>query len=84
MTFMGAIANGGKGTCPYLIDNITVDGLRTYSAATRSEQRIMSTQTAEILQEYLLNNVETKYGSENFNGLTVGAKTGTGEVGGEL
>ena len=83
MTFMGAIANGGKGTCPYLVDNITVDGLRTYSAATRFEQRIMSTQTAEILQEYLLNNVETKYGSENFNGLTVGAKTGTGEVGGD-
>ena len=83
MTFLGAIANGGKGTCPYLIDRITVDGLRTYSATTRFEQRIMSTQTAELLQEYLLNNVETKYGAENFNGLTVGAKTGTGEVGGE-
>ena len=28
------------------------------------------------------NNVTVKYGAENFNGLTVGAKTGTGEVDG--
>ena len=35
------------------------------------------------MQEYLQNNVQSKYGAENFPGLTVGAKTGTGEVGGE-
>ena len=83
MAFMGAIANDGKGTSPYIVDSITVDGLRTYTAATRFEQRIMSSHTAQILQEYLLYNVESKYGVENFHGLTVGAKTGTGEVGGE-
>ena len=43
----------------------------------------MSTQTAKILKEYLQNNVDTKYGSANFPGLTVCAKTGTAEVGGD-
>ena len=80
--FYNAIANDGKGTVPHLVNKITVDGARTYSSVTGSEQRIMSTRTAQLIQEYLLNNVETKYGSENFPGLTVGAKTGTGEVGG--
>ena len=82
MTFLGAIANDGKGTLPHLVNTITVDGNRTYSAVTRSDQRIMSSRTAQLIQEYLLNNVETKYGSDNFPGMTVGAKTGTGEVGG--
>lgn len=82
MTFMGAIANDGKGTLPYLVDKITVDGMKTYTSAARSDQRIMSSRTAQTVREYLLNNVETKYGSDNFPGLTVGAKTGTGEVGG--
>ena len=43
----------------------------------------MSKETAAVLQEYLQNNVQVKYGADNFPGLTVGAKTGTGEVGGE-
>lgn len=42
----------------------------------------MSPTTAEVLQEYLGFNVKDKYGSKNFPGLTVCAKTGTGEVGG--
>ena len=33
--------------------------------------------------DHLQNNVQTKYGADNFPGLTVGAKTGTGEVGGD-
>ena len=36
-----------------------------------------------ILCEYLRSNVTEKYGSDNFPGLTVCAKTGTGEVGGD-
>ena len=42
----------------------------------------MSASTAKILREYLAFNVEDKYGSQNFPGLTVGGKTGTAEVGG--
>lgn len=83
MTFVGAVAGGGIGAEPYLVENITVDGITNYSADTRTGDRIMSVSTANILKEYLQNNVQTKYGAENFPGLTVCAKTGTGEVGGE-
>jgi len=54
----------------------------TYRARTKNNDRIMSESTAELLREYLMFNVEDKYGAENFKGMTVGAKTGTGEVGG--
>lgn len=82
MTFMGAIAADGKGVEPYLVERITVDGIKTHSSKNQKRDRIMSKSTAKILQEYLAFNVSDKYGSENFPGLTVCAKTGTGEVGG--
>lgn len=82
LTFMGAVANGGKVTMPYLVEKISVNGSRTYDAKRTTGEQIMSQKTADVLQEYLKNNVDNKYGVENFPGLTVGAKTGTGEVGG--
>ena len=82
MTFMGAIARGGRGVAPYLVDSIRVGSSTTYRARTHNNDRIMSESTAELLREYLMFNVEDKYGAENFKGMTVGAKTGTGEVGG--
>ena len=78
MTFMGAIAGGGKGAQPYIVKEIS----GTYRAKTQMGDRIMSASTAKLLTEYLRNNVVEKYGAENFPGLTVCAKTGTGEVGG--
>lgn len=83
MAFIGAIANEGKEVYPHLVDDIKVDGIKTYAAHTQFGDRIMSTRTASILKEYLQNNVESKYGSDNFPELTVCAKTGTGEVGGD-
>ena len=83
LTFMGAIANGGKGALPYLVEEISVGSGNTYTAKTKMGERIMSVATADALVTYLRNNVENKYGSENFGGLTVCAKTGTAEVGGE-
>ena len=82
LTFMGAVANDGKVTAPYLVDRISVNGITTYDAKPRAGERILSQQTTAVLQEYLKYNVETKYGAENFPGFTVGAKTGTGEVDG--
>ncbi|MBR4016857.1 MAG: penicillin-binding protein [Oscillospiraceae bacterium] len=82
MTFLSAIANEGKVTRPYLVEEISVNNNRTYDAKTRFGDRIFSARTAKILQEYMQNNVAVKYGAENFPGLTVGAKTGTGEVDG--
>lgn len=83
LTFVGAVANGGKGVLPYLVDEITVGSSTTYSAKTQNAERIMSAATAKTLLEYMAFNVEDKYGSENFPGLTVCAKTGTAEVGGD-
>ena len=80
MTYVGAIAAGGKGVQPHLVSGITVNGSDHYDAKTQAGKRIMSEETARIVAEYMAFNVSDKYGSENFPGLTVCAKTGTGEV----
>lgn len=84
MTMVGAIANGGSGVKPYIISSIDGGGWGNYSAETTTMDRIISTETAKILQSMMRNNVENYYGDENFPGLTVCAKSGTAEVGGEL
>ena len=81
MTFMGTIANGGSGCQPHLVSSITVGNKTTYEADAVSTGRVISTQTAQKLQEMMRNNVAVKYGDENFPGLTVCAKSGTAEVG---
>lgn len=83
LTYMGAIANGGRGVTPHLVDRITVGGATTYSADTQRLDRILSTDTAQTMAEYMRLNVTEKYGADNFPSLTVCAKTGTGEVGGD-
>ena len=83
LTFVGAIANGGRGVLPYVVEKITVGDNETYEASTRKSDRIMSEETAELLQEYMRGNVVNNYGSDRFGGLTVCAKTGTAEVGGD-
>lgn len=82
MTFMGAIASGGVGAQPYLVEQIKVGSKVTYEAGTERGGRIMSTDTARKLQEMMRTNVEEYYGDENFPGLTICAKSGTAEVGG--
>ena len=83
MTFMGAVANGGRGVMPYVVEEITVGGKTTYDAHSQKAERIMSAKTAETVAQYLRSNVTEKYGAENFPGLSVCAKTGTAEVGGD-
>lgn len=82
LTFVGAIANGGQGVTPYIVEQVTAGNTQTYQAQTVHRTRIMSEETAQILQEYMRNNVVSNYGADNFPGLTVCAKSGTGEVGG--
>ena len=82
MTFMGAIAAGGNGAEPYLVSRVTVEGENTYEAETKMTGQLMSQQTAERLQRYMRNNVETVYGAWNFPGLAVCAKSGTSQLGG--
>lgn len=78
LTFMGAIANGGRGAMPYVIAQAD-DGLNTYTAQTAYTGTVVSEQTAKTVQEYLRYNVTALYGAGYFPGLTVGAKTGTAE-----
>ena len=83
LTFVGAVANEGKGVLPYVVEKITVGDSTTYSAKTQNCDRIMSATTAKKVIEYMAFNVVDKYGSDNFGGLIACAKTGTAEVGGD-
>lgn len=83
LTFMSAVAGNGQRVNPYLVERITVGSEQTYQAEVKTSGKILSDATLQVLQEYLRNNVETRYGDGNFPGLTVCAKTGTAQVGGE-
>lgn len=81
LTFMGAIASGGVGVEPHIVSHITGGSWEAYAAQSVSTGRLMSADTAAILQEMMRANVENYYGDEHFSGLKVCAKSGTAEVG---
>lgn len=81
MTFMGLIAGNGTAAEPYLVAQVSAGGKVTYSAKTATTGPLMTTTTAEKLQQLMRNNVESGYGDENFHGMTVCAKSGTAELG---
>lgn len=83
LTFMGMIAGSGTAAEPYLVSEVSCGGKNTYTAKTVSTGRNMTQATAGILQEYMRNNVITEYGEDNFPGMTVCAKSGTAELGGD-
>ena len=79
---MGAIANGGVYVTPYYIDSIkTPFGLPTYVGYGTPGERLLKAETADALKDIMRYTVETNYGDSMFPGLTVCAKTGTGEIG---
>lgn len=81
MAFIGAIAADGVWTNPYLVSEITVGNRVTHRGQASHTKRIMSEETAQVMQEFLRNNVENYYGDDSFPGLTVCGKSGTAEVG---
>ena len=83
LTFMGVIASGGNGAQPYIVSDITGGSWQTYRAQTTYTGRLMSAETAQVLQRMMRANVEDYYGDELFAGLNVCAKSGTAEVGGD-
>ena len=83
LTFVGAIAGGGEGAQPYLVEKIQVGGTKTYQAKTQTGKQVVSSKTAKTVGEFMRNNVKNNYGDSYFPGLTVCAKTGTAEVGGD-
>lgn len=83
LALVSAVANDGLRTEPYLVQQIKTGLSTTYEVEHTSADRIMSSETARTLWELMRNNVENYYGDEHFAGFTVGAKSGTAEVGGD-
>lgn len=83
LTFVGAIANDGVEITPYLMQTVTSNDHITYKAKAQEGKRIMSAEVARELQKMMRNNVEEKYGVEEFPDMNVCAKSGTAQVGGE-
>lgn len=84
LTFMGAIANGGKAAMPYLVERIQCGSKQTYAAQTTYGEQVISTEAAQRLTEAMHTAVVDNYGEWNFAGLYAGAKSGTAERGGDL
>lgn len=83
MSFMGAVAGGGKAALPHVVSHVSHEGEITYDAETVMSERIMSQEVAETLQAYLRNNVVSIYGKDKFPALTVCGKSGTSQLGGD-
>ena len=83
MTFMGTIAGGGTAARPHIVSRVTCGDRTVYEAQVLQTETTVSPETAAILTELMANNVTASYGSSNFPGLTVCAKSGTSQVGGE-
>ena len=81
LTFMGAIANGGKCVEPYVINKITSPNGIAIKKANPSTKTLMDSDNAKALTEMMRNNVKKNYGDWRFSGLEVCGKTGTAEVG---
>lgn len=72
MVYMGAIARGGKAVEPKLIHSLI--------SGTSETSRMIDETTASKLESMMKNNVEQTYGTANFPGLDLYAKSGTAEV----
>lgn len=84
MILMGAIANNGQGTQPYLIDRI-VSPIKTVvrrGSTPKSPAITMEPETAARLRTMLRAAVTEEYGDRRFPNLEMCGKTGTAEVGG--
>jgi cell division protein FtsI (penicillin-binding protein 3) len=75
------IANGGLRVQPYIVDHIrAADGRVVRTTQTASPVRVLSRETADLLQKMLSSVVESGTGQlANVQGLTVAGKTGTAQ-----
>lgn len=73
--YMGAIANGGKAAMPKILHEVL--------GGTSYTDQMIEESTASQLQDMMVNDVTKAYGSYNFPGLDIGAKTGTAEIEGK-
>ena len=80
LNFIGAIANGGVTVTPHVVQSIACGDQVTYRAEKAGGVRIMSRETAELMREFMRNNVVSYYGTDKFPQIKVCGKTGTGQV----
>ena len=81
MTYMGAIARGGKAARPYLVAQVSCGGKTKYKASTSHTGAMIQAEAAAALRTMMRYNVTEMYGTWNFPDLEVCAKSGTAEVG---
>lgn len=83
LTFVGTIANGGEGVEPYIVSQVSSGDETVYQARAEQTGRILPEEIAAKVREYMRNNVRNVYGDGNFPGLSVCAKSGTSQLGGD-
>lgn len=80
MTFMGAVANGGKAALPQLV----LDGGGLLDAlGSKQTGELIDGDTAATLSSMMRDNVLNNYGEGKLEGLNLCAKSGTAQVGGD-
>ncbi len=81
LTFIGAIANEGVPQKPYMVDSVeTQSGIPLKFSFGGKGSRMLEADTANKIKKLMQNNVKQTYGTWNFPGLNVCAKSGTAEV----
>lgn len=83
MTFMGAIAGDGQAAEPYIISEVSSGKSVSYRAKPTMTGQLLSKDAAQTLKSLMRNNTTQVYGDGYFPGLSVCAKSGTAEVGGD-
>ena len=81
LVYMGAIAGGDKAAEPRLIEKLDRPGLPALPQLTRKTDRLLDSDTAQRLAEFMSNNVTEAYGTGRFPDMDLCAKSGTAELG---
>ncbi len=83
LVLMGAVANGGTPVMPYFIKSVTTPvGIPTKVGTAQTGGELVRPDTNARLKAYMRYDVTSEYGDSLFPGLSVCAKTGTAELGG--
>ncbi|MCR5484691.1 MAG: penicillin-binding protein [Clostridiales bacterium] len=84
MMIAGAVANGGVGVMPYVVDEITnQNDITIYRAGVKNSTISIEPALASKLRDLLRSNVKNQYGDYRFPDLSMCGKTGTAEVNGK-
>lgn len=81
MTYMGAIANGGRAALPYLVQQADCGGSTKYTAETDYTSTMLTSAAAKELRSMMRYNVREMYSDVDLPNVDVCAKSGTAEVG---